>query len=360
MGAADYLTKPINDDELDIIVNRVLKEKLLTKENKILKQEICDKYVRHQNLIGEDYKIQQNCKMIQAISNTDATVLLEGESGTGKGVTAQAIHYSDPSRKEQPYIEVSCGAIPPELLESELFGHVKGSFTSAYKDRMGRFEMADGGTILLDEIDTLPLNLQVKLLRVLQEKEFERVGDTKTIRVDVRIIVATNRILKDEIEKGTFREDLFYRLNVIAMRVPPLRDRKADIPALVKHFIKIFSEKTKRKFKGIDEEALEYLMAYHWPGNVRELENCIERAVILGQGDYLDRSIFPDFDMRYSKTHSGVSPAAGSLKDALKDPERQIIQSTLEQVAGNRKEASRLLDINRTTLYNKMKEYELL
>lgn len=361
LGAADYLTKPINDDELDIVVKRLLKEKELKHDNKVLKQEVEDHHVRYQHMVGSDSKIQHNFEIIKAICNTDTTVLLEGESGTGKGVTAKAIHFSDPARKDKPYVEVSCGAIPPELLESELFGHVRGSFTSAHKDRVGRFEMADGGTILLDEIDSLPLNLQVKLLRVLQQKEFERVGDTKTIRVDVRIIAATNRDLKLEIEQGKFREDLYYRLNVIALQVPPLRERKGDIPAFVEHFIKMFTTKTKRNITGIDSPAMDHLLRYNWPGNVRELENCIERAVVLSPNGQLKASVFPDFVNAQSlpKFTDKNIPLA-SLKESLKQPEKQIIESTLNQVAGNRKEAARLLDINRTTLYNKMKEYELL
>lgn len=360
LGAADYLTKPINDDELDVIVKRLVKERTLQHDNRVLRQEIKEHHSKYHNMIGNDVKIQQNYEVIKAIINTDTTVLLEGESGTGKGVTAKAIHFSDPARKDKPYVEVSCGAIPPELLESELFGHVKGSFTSAHKDRIGRFEMADGGTILLDEIDALPLHLQVKLLRVLQQKEFERVGDTKTIRVDVRIIAATNRNLKEEIFKGAFREDLYYRLNVISIKVPPLRQRKADIPLLASHFVKMFANKTKRQVAGIQPEAMDYLLSYDWPGNVRELENCIERAVVLSQEAMLSKDVFPEFVNPRSAFRTAENQSLVSLKESLREPEKHIIQSTLQRVSGNRKEAARLLDINRTTLYNKMKEYELL
>ena len=226
MGARDYVTKPINDDEIRLMLRQIFHAKKLQQENESLKQMLFEKRSRFHNLIGEDSKMQKIYSLIQAISDTDTTVLLQGESGTGKGMIAQAIHYSDPTRKDGPYVEVSCGAIPRELLESELFGHIKGAFTSAIKDRVGRFELADGGTILLDEIDALPPYLQVKLLRVLQQKVFERVGDTKTMRVNVRIIAATNGNLQEAITRGAFREDLYYRLNVITIDVPPLRERK--------------------------------------------------------------------------------------------------------------------------------------
>ncbi|MBI1977243.1 MAG: sigma-54-dependent Fis family transcriptional regulator [Candidatus Omnitrophica bacterium] len=360
MGARDYVTKPINDDELRILVKRVFDTKQLKEENRSLKEMLTERKTHFHNLLGEDPKMQRIYSLIQAISDTETTVLLQGESGTGKGMVAQAIHYSDPTRKDGPYVEVSCGAIPRELLESELFGHVKGAFTSAIRDRMGRFELADGGTILLDEIDALPPYLQVKLLRVLQQKVFERVGDAKTIRVNVRIIAATNHNLQEAISRGSFREDLYYRLNVITIDVPPLRDRKGDIPALVDHFLKVFSEKTKRDVKGVSKQALKALADYDWPGNVRELENFLERAVVLTQSEILDVADFPE---HFTKNVEGVdlkSANGSSLKEVLKDPEKKIILNALEQTGWNRKRAAQILQINRTTLYNKMKQYNLL
>ncbi len=360
MGARDYLTKPINDDELRILIRRIFDTKRLQQENESLKQILSEKRSHFHNLIGEDSKMQKIYSLIQAISDTETTVLLKGESGTGKGMVAQAIHYSDPGRRNGPYVEVSCGAIPRELLESELFGHVKGAFTSAIRDRVGRFELADGGTVLLDEIDSLPPYLQVKLLRVLQQKVFERVGDTKTIHVNVRIIAATNRNLEEAISRGSFREDLFYRLNVITIEVPPLRDRKDDIPALIQHFLKIFNEKTKRNIKSISKQAMKAILDYHWPGNVRELENFLERAVVLTQGEILDVAVFPD---NFAKTIENVSAqvtGAGALKEVLREPEKKIIVRALEQAGWNRKKAAAILKINRTTLYNKMKQYHLL
>jgi len=361
MGARDYVTKPINDDEIRIMIRRILDTKKLREENESLKQILSEKKSHFHNLIGEDLKIQKIYSLIQAISDTDTTVLLQGESGTGKGMIAQAIHYSDPTRKDGPYVEVSCGAIPRELLESELFGHVKGAFTSAIKDRVGRFELADGGTIILDEIDALPPYLQVKLLRVLQQKVFERVGDTKTMRVNVRIIAATNRNLQEAISRGSFREDLFYRLNVITIDVPPLRDRKGDIPALVQHFLHVFSEKTKRNLTGVSKQAMKALMDYDWPGNVRELENFLERAVVLSQGDILDLAVFPEnFGAKSAEDIDSRSDNGTALKEVLKDPEKKIIVRALEQSGWNRKKAAASLKINRTTLYNKMKQYHLL
>ncbi|MBI4358213.1 MAG: sigma-54-dependent Fis family transcriptional regulator [Candidatus Omnitrophica bacterium] len=361
MGARDYLTKPINDDEIKLLLRQIFDTKKLREENESLKDMLFEKRSHFHNLIGEDSKMQKIYSLIQAISDTDTTVLLQGDSGTGKGMIAQAIHYSDPTRKDGPYVEVSCGAIPRELLESELFGHVKGAFTSAIRDRIGRFELADGGTILLDEIDALPPYLQVKLLRVLQQKVFERVGDTKTIHVNVRIIAATNHNLQEAISRGTFREDLYYRLNVITIDVPPLRERKGDIPTLVRHFLNVFNEKTKRHITSVSKQAMKILMDYDWPGNVRELENFLERAVVLTQGEVLDTAVFPDsFTKKAETLDARLGGSDTALKEILKDPEKKIIVRALEQAGWNRKKAAAVLKINRTTLYNKMKQHHLL
>lgn len=360
LGASDYLTKPIYDDELRLLLDKIFVHRGLLKENEDLKKELAGDVDHFHNIIGSDKKMQKIYSVIRAISNTDTTVLLKGESGTGKGMIVQAIHDSDPARQKGPHIEVSCGAIPRELLESEFFGHVKGAFTSAIRDRIGRFEMADGGTILLDEIDALPTYLQVKLLRVLQQKTFEMVGDTKTKRTDVRIIAATNQSLEEAIKKGTFREDLYYRLNVISIEIPPLRERRGDIPVLVRHFLKGFNEKNKRNIKGIAKDAMDALCEYPWPGNVRELENTLERVVVLSKGELITYQCLPG---NITQKQNGSNPALLSgkdLKSSLKEPEKKVILEALEQCGGNRKKAASLLNINRTTLYNKMKEYKLL
>ncbi|OGW91314.1 MAG: hypothetical protein A3G33_07970 [Omnitrophica bacterium RIFCSPLOWO2_12_FULL_44_17] len=361
LGATDYLTKPINDDEIRTLLDRIFGPKTLEHEDGHVRKEFVEKKDGFHNLIGEAPKMQKIYSIIRAICDTDTTVFLKGESGTGKGMVAQAIHYSDPARRNGPFIEVSCGAIPRELLESELFGHVKGAFTSAVRDRIGRFELADGGTILLDEIDSLPPYLQVKLLRALQQKVFEKVGDTKTISVDVRIIAATNRDLTEEIKNGNFREDLYYRLNVITLEVPPLRERKSDIPALIQHFIRLYNEKAKRNIAGVSREAMNLLMSYDWPGNVRELENFLERAVVLSTSNVLDQSSFPDgFAETPGNVQASQSAAQMSLKEALREPEKRIIVRALEYSGWNRQKAAAVLQINRTTLYNKMKEHKLL
>jgi len=359
LGATDYLTKPIYDDELQLLLEKIFSHRSLLKENEDLKKELAGDVDHFHNIVGSDKKMQKIYSIIRTISNTDTTILLKGESGTGKGMIAQAIHDNDPARKNGPHIEVSCGAIPRELLESEFFGHVKGAFTGAIRDRIGRFEMADGGTILLDEIDALPTYLQVKLLRVLQQKTFEMVGDTKTKRTDVRIIAATNQSLEEEIKKGTFREDLFYRINVISIEIPPLRERKGDIPVLVRHFLKGFNEKSKRNIKGIAKEAMDALCEYPWPGNVREVENMLERIVVLSEGDIITYDCLPsNITQKQDGFHATLLPGK-DLKSSLKEPEKKVILQALEQSGGNRKKAASILNINRTTLYNKMKEFNL-
>jgi len=364
IGATDYLMKPINDEEIKILIKRIFEVSDIKEENVHLKQELQHKKDHYERLIGADVKMQRIYSVIQAIQDTDTTVLIRGESGTGKGMIAQAIHFSDPARNQQPFIEVSCGAIPRELLESELFGHVKGAFTSAIRDRIGRFESANGGTIFLDEIDALPPYLQVKLLRVLQQKVFEKVGDTKTIHVDVRIIAATNRDLAEEIKKSNFREDLYYRLNVISIDVPPLRDRKSDVPVLIEHFLRQFNEKMPRKIKAISKDAVKVLVDYDWPGNVRELENLLERACVLAQEEILTVDNFPEYLVTAKKIPVASIPygdnGGAHLKEVMREPEKKVIIEALERSGWNRKKAATMLNINRTTLYNKMRKHNLL
>ncbi|MBN1587785.1 MAG: sigma-54-dependent Fis family transcriptional regulator [Candidatus Omnitrophica bacterium] len=358
-GAYDYITKPIVDDEIKTTIRNALTKHDLMRENVSLKAEIKTLQNRFCDIVGRHEKMQSIYKMVKSISGTRATVLLRGESGTGKRMVAHAIHMSDPKRADKPFVEVSCGALPREILESELFGHVKGSFTSAINNRVGRFEMAQGGTILLDEIDTFAPDLQVKLLRFLQHREFEKVGDSQSIQVDVKVIAATNVDLQEEIRKGKFREDLYYRLNVIAIDIPPLRERGDDSLLLAEHFLKKFCKEMDRNIVGFTREALKRISEYNWPGNVRELENAIERATILTQGDVITEEDLPDTLRRAGEDAVFTPTGELSLKDALKDPERKIILDALRRAGGNRKKAAVLLQINRTTLYNKMKELGL-
>lgn len=369
-GAFDYVTKPIVDSEIKVVIEKIIKQQKLIEENRCLREALKDTTRKSfQNIVGQDPQMQKIYALIEMVADSNATILLHGESGTGKSLIAYAIHQSDPARKDKPLVEVSCGALPETLLETELFGHVKGAFTGAIKDRIGRFELAEKGSIFLDEIDAFSPNLQVKLLRILQNGEFERVGDTKTVKVDVRVIAATNQDLSEAIKKGKFREDLYYRLNVISIKIPPLRERRNDIPLLLEYFLekKNNDNKNNKKVTGISKEAMLVLSQYNWPGNVRELENIVERSVILARGNIVGIQDLPEF---FHKTDipseealsTGVwaRPHAKSLRQALKSPERQAIQDALEQAGGNRKDTAARLGINRTTLYNKMKEYGLL
>lgn len=365
-GAFDYITKPIVDSEIRIVIQKIIKQQELIEENRFLRERIKNTTrQRFHNIIGQNIKMQKIYDLIEAIANSNATILILGESGTGKSLIANAIHQSDLARRDKPFIEVSCGALPETLLETELFGHIRGAFTGAIKDRTGRFELADKGSILLDEIDTFSPNLQVKLLRILQNGEFERVGDAKTMKIDVRVIAATNQDLHEAIRNGKFREDLYYRLNVISIHVPPLRDRGDDIPLLAEYFLEEKNKASNKKIiSGISKEAMRALMEYNWPGNIRELENVIERSVILAKGDIVGIQDLPDFFHKSDTPSADVftpgKPNAKSLRDALKNPEKQVIREALERSGWNRKKTAATLGINRTTLYNKMKAYGLL
>ncbi len=365
-GAFDYITKPIIDDEIKMLIQRIVEQKKILEENKFLRKKLADATrTKFCSIIGQNSRMQKIYTLIETVANTNATVLIQGESGTGKMLVAQAIHASDESRQSMPFIEVSCGALPETLLESELFGHIKGAFTNAIKDRAGRFELADGGSIFLDEIDTFAANLQVKLLRVLQSGEFERVGDIKTTKSNVRIIAATNQDLQAAVRENKFREDLYYRLNVITIFVPALRERKDDIPLLVQHFLESSNKRSNKKITDISEETMQALINYDWPGNIRELENVIERAVILAPGITITNKDLPPHlrEKAASVITAGVGNSAASkqlLREALAAPECEIIRSTLQEVNWNRKKAAKKLGINRTTLYNKMKKYGLL
>ncbi|MFH1245399.1 MAG: sigma-54 dependent transcriptional regulator [Candidatus Omnitrophota bacterium] len=316
-------------------------------------------------LVGASPKLNVIFSLIRRIASSRSTVLLRGESGTGKRVIARAIHQADKTRRDKPFIELACGALSKGIVESELFGHIRGAFTDAVKDRKGRFELADGGTILLDDIDALSLDLQVKLLRVLQHKEFERVGDHQTIKVDVRIIAATNHNLEKAVADGEFRQDLYYRLNVIAIDIPPLRERKEDIPLLAKHFIDVYAAENSKEIKTVADALFPVLMQYNWPGNIRELENLMERAVILDADGVIDRHDLPKMLLNgdaalYSALSRPDINGFMSLKNAVEEPEKTFILQALKEAGGNKKKAAKQLGVNRTTLYNKLRKYHIL
>lgn len=360
LGAYDYLTKPIIDDEIRLVVERALKQQSLVRENRSLREQLGLRYGLD-NIIGHDYKMLRIFDLIETVADTRATVLMQGDSGTGKSLVARAIHYRS-QRRDKPFVEVSCGAIPETLLESELFGHVRGAFTGAVSDKEGRFKAADGGTIFLDEINSASPALQVKLLRVLQERQFEPVGSNKTQTVDVRVILASNRDLTEEVRLGRFRQDLFYRINVVTVSLPRLVERIGDIPRLAEHFLKVYCAQSKKEILGFAPEAIQQMQRYHWPGNVRELENVVERAVILTKNRYITVE-----DLPVNLIDAVNAPSAApdgqwrpmSLKAALEEPERRIIEQALRANNGNRQVTADVLEINRTTLYKKMKRYNL-
>jgi DNA-binding NtrC family response regulator len=355
-GAFDFLTKPLIDEELELAIQRALNQREVIEENKNLKAQL-DMRFGMENIIGHDHRMLRIFDMIDSIADTKATVLITGESGTGKSLIARAIHRRS-SRRNKPFVEIACGALPETLLESELFGHVAGAFTGAAGDKLGKFMQADGGTIFLDEISTASPGMQVKLLRVLQEMEFEQVGGNKTFRVDSRVILATNEDLSQAVAAGRFRQDLFYRVNVINIELPNLRERIADIPLLAKHFLEQICQETGKKVQGFSDEAVVALQRHRWPGNVRELQNIVERAVLLGKGDKIS---VEDLPLNLAAIAPiGAAPTPGrTLKQALEAPERQIILEVLESNNWNRHATAETLGINRTTLYKKMKRLGL-
>ncbi|HTF99346.1 MAG TPA: sigma-54 dependent transcriptional regulator [Nitrospirota bacterium] len=381
-GAFDYITKPFNLDELMIVLEKALSLTKLQKENVMLKMQLKKKY-NFKGLIGDSPRMQAVYEMIEKIADTDSTVLITGESGTGKELIAKTIHYNNTSRAGGPFIPINCAAIPHDLLESELFGHEKGAFTGAVNTRIGRFELAQGGTLFLDEVGELDPALQVKLLRVLQEREFERVGGMKTIKVDVRILAATNKDLERTTKEGKFREDLYYRLNVIPLHLPPLRSRKEDIPLLTAFFVQELCRKKKRESFSFAPGAMECLLKYPWPGNVRELENLVERLTILAGGPVVHEADLPDklHQLTFSDLDGGAAPSRAELPKAtpvlsggngvefsengidlnavVSTLERNMIMKALEKSDGVRSRAAQLLGLNRTTLLEKMKKMKL-
>jgi DNA-binding NtrC family response regulator len=356
LGAFDLLTKPLIDEELELAINRALSQRRVIEENAKLKAQL-DLRFGMENIVGRDHRMQKMFDMIDSVADTRATVLITGESGTGKSLVARAIHRRS-GRRDRPFVEVACGALPENLLESELFGHVAGAFTGSCGDKIGKFSQADGGTIFLDEIGTASASMQVKLLRVLQDFEFEPVGGTKTSHVDIRVILATNEDLDKAVATGVFRRDLYYRINVINVELPPLRARMSDIPILAKHFLGRICDEIGKSVAGFSEEALSVLQTYHWPGNVRELQNVVERAVLLGKHETILTEDLPR-DLVMTAPVAVRRPTGRTLREALEGPERQIILECLQQHNWNRNATAIQLGINRTTLYKKMKRLGL-
>ncbi len=367
-GAFDYLTKPVKAEEVIIVIQKALDVRQLKRENRSLKQELIHIY-GFDRIVGKSEAMQKVFRMIEKVADTDSTVLITGESGTGKELIAHAIHFAS-ERKDRPFVPVNCAAIPEELLESELFGHEKGAFTHAIKTRIGRFELADKGTIFLDEIGEMSPALQVKLLRVLQERKFERVGGIKTIQVDIRIIAATNADLEKAVKESRFREDLYYRLNVIPIHIPSLRERRSDIPLLVNHFLEKFCADKRTLVQGINPEALQCLITYDWPGNVRELENIIERMVILANGPMITIDDLPErivgirnnsYVLMADPRNATLLPDEGfSLSSAVEQFEKTLILQALDKTGWVKNRAAKLLKMNRTTLIEKMKKQKLM
>ena len=362
LGAYDYLCKPVDSQELKLVVARALEHRRLKRENLQLKKQLHKRY-GFANIVGNSDAITQVFELIKKVADTDSTVLILGESGTGKELINRAIHYNS-LRRDGPLIPVNCAAIPEELLESELFGHERGAFTHAIRTRIGRFEQASGGTIFLDEIADMSPSLQVKILRVLQDRSFERIGGVKTIKVDIRVIAATNQDLEEMVRRSRFREDLYYRLNVIPIRVPPLRKRVADIPLLVQHFMHEFSRKKKKPIKRLSPEAMDLLLRYPWPGNIRELENLMERLVILSEGEEVQAAELPErFRQKPAAPQARPQefPEQGlHLTAAVQEFERDLIVKALDKSNWVKSRAAQLLHLNRTTLLEKMKKQNIM
>jgi two-component system response regulator HydG len=358
-GAYDYLTKPLDFDELRLAMERAMDHSQLKEENRLLRETLGSHFDR-QNIIGRSTAMVKLLETVAQVAPSEATVLITGDSGTGKELIAGAIHFNSP-RKDGSFVKVNCAAITETLLESELFGHEKGAFTGAHRRKEGRFRQADGGSLFLDEISEMSLGMQVKLLRALQEREITRVGGEELIKVDVRIIAATNKDLIQEVESERFREDLYYRLNVVTLNVPLLRERKEDIPLLAQHFMSTFAEKNRKQIKGFTPQAMDQLLKYDWPGNVRELMNAVERAVVLSRSEYLDEQDLP-LVIKDALSDEEKSPSRDAVPAdlPLEDVEKATILKTLESTDGNKSEAARRLGITRKTLHKKLKKYGMM
>jgi DNA-binding NtrC family response regulator len=354
LGAHYFIAKPFKNDELLVAVKNAMEHHNLLEENRRLRKTLRERFSFH-NIVGKSTAMQHVFELIAQVAPRRSTVLIQGESGTGKELVAKAIHSSS-GRADAPFVAVNCGNIPSELLESELFGHVRGAYTGATKLKKGLFEIADGGTLFLDEVGTISLEIQAKLLRVIQEREFRRLGGLENIKVDVRIIAATNSDLQAAVQSGAFRDDLYYRLNVIVIKIPPLRERPDDIPLLAEHFVKKYGEENQRSGLSLDPSAMKALMDYEWRGNVRELENVIERAVVLSPGNNITADIFPkNVTMRRLESLPDFSRETVSLKQMVGNYEKDIILAALQKTNGNQKKAAQLLSVNPTTLSEKLK-----
>jgi len=357
LGAIDYISKPVNLDELEILLDRIVENKNLISENQLLREQLQEKN-RINSIISQSSKMEEVINLASRSAKSRATILINGENGTGKEVLARAVHYIS-NRKDKPFVAINIPALSENLLESELFGHEKGSFTGADKMKKGRFELADGGTLFLDEIGDMSVSTQIKILRVLQEHQFERVGGTESIEVDVRIISATNQDLEKKIVEGTFREDLYYRLNVVTIKIPPLRERKEDIPPLIDFFINLYCKENDREKLEISKEAYDMLMKYNFPGNIRELENIIERAVVLTRGNLITLGDLPLHIRGFKEELSRPVLGKGTLPEQVEAVEKELIYDALRESAGNQTKAGKLLGITERNLRYKLKKYNI-
>jgi two-component system response regulator HydG len=354
-GAYDYLTKPLDFDELRLTMERAMDHRRLREENRLLRESL-GRHFDTRNLIGDSLAMRSLLETVAQVAPSEATILITGQTGTGKEMIAGVIHYNSP-RKDGPFVKINCAAITETLLESELFGHERGAFTGAYRKKEGKSRQAHGGSLFLDEISEMSLAMQVKLLRVLQEKEFTRVGGEELVKADVRVIAASNKDLSEEIETRRFREDLYYRLNVVTLEIPTLRARKEDIPLLAQHFLEVFSKKNRKQVKGFTPQAMDHLLKYDWPGNVRELMNAVERGVVLSRAEYLDEKELPLIIRNGELEKEIITKEAIPADLPLDEVEKATILKTLESTKGNKSEAARRLGITRRTLHKKLKKY---
>ncbi|MEW6666359.1 MAG: sigma-54 dependent transcriptional regulator [Thermodesulfobacteriota bacterium] len=355
-GAADYITKPIDLEEMLLLIERVAERRTLVRENEMLRSQLQEKGITQDQIVFKSPKMSELINLAGRVAGSRASVLIQGESGTGKELFARLIHSLSP-RSSKPLITVNCGALPESIIESELFGHERGAFTGAHQRRIGRFEQAEGGSLFLDEIGELSPVVQVRLLRFLQEGEYQRVGGNHVLRADVRVISATNRDLGEEVRKGGFREDLFFRLNVIAMKIPPLRERREDIPALIDHFLKAFARENRKKIEGTTREAKDLLMKYDYPGNVRELENIMERALVISRGPLISVEDLPFKDQGLKSVPA--ADAKGTLRKSIEALERRLVEEALASAAGNQTHAAAALGLSERMLRYKLKKYGL-
>ncbi len=356
LGSYDFLTKPFPSERLKVTVKNALEAVALETEVKSLRS-VLDSRFQFKNIIGRSGVMQEVFRAVEKVINSDVTVLIQGESGTGKELIARAIHNESKARHAKPFVAVNCTALPESLLESELFGHEKGAFTGAASRRIGKFELANGGTVFLDEIGEMSPSTQAKILRVLQEREFERLGGNALVKVNIRLLSATNKNLEEEVRKGTLREDLYYRISVFPIRLPPLRERKGDIPLLVSHFLKRYGGRENKKIEGIQREALNVLLGYHWPGNVRELENAVERAVVINSTGQIIMNDLPQHIITFGR--EGIEYPDETLPRWIERLEIEVLQKTLLEFEGNITQAAKKLGIGRATIYRKAKKYKL-